>query len=295
MKSYFTYLYFIALLLLFCCKKENLFPGYSKTDTGLYYKLEGIGDGTSTPKQGDYLEVSIVYKTMKDSVFLNTHYQNFFGKIIIPSVMPSFKGSFEEGLLKLNEGDSASYIVSADSLFSKFLKIPMPVFFNNGDMLKTEIKLYKILNEKKYQEELKYIEQLAMDMDMEEQRLLSNYITTNNITTCASETGLYYIPVCEGAGPAVEQDKDVTIRYKGMFLDGKIFDSTYDKEPFEFIMGKEKQLIEGLEQGITLMKEGSKAKFIIPSQLAFGDKGSSTGIVPPYATVVYELEVIKVK
>ena len=71
----------------------------------------------------------------------------------------------------------------------------------------------------------------------------------------------------------------------------KEFDNTYGmEEPFVFNLGDPDQVIEGFETGLQLMRKRGKARFIIPSQLGFGDKGSSTGIVPPFATLVYEVE-----
>jgi FKBP-type peptidyl-prolyl cis-trans isomerase len=61
----------------------------------------------------------------------------------------------------------------------------------------------------------------------------------------------------------------------------------------EFVFGEQGQVIKGFETAISLLNEGAQAKFIIPSQLAYGEKGSSTGIVPPYTTLVYEIELLK--
>ena len=72
-------------------------------------------------------------------------------------------------------------------------------------------------------------------------------------------------------------------------------DSNYENQPFEYVIGAEEQLIEGLENGVKKMREGEKAKFIIPSHLAFGSSGSSTGLVPPFTTVIYEVELLKVQ
>ena len=65
--------------------------------------------------------------------------------------------------------------------------------------------------------------------------------------------------------------------------------------PYQFRCGDTAQTIEGLEIALKMMRVGEKAKIIIPSQLAFGNNGSSTGIVPPYTTVVYEVTLLKVK
>ena len=62
----------------------------------------------------------------------------------------------------------------------------------------------------------------------------------------------------------------------------------------QFTYGQEGQVIKGLEKAISFMNEGMKAKFIIPSQLAFGEMGSSSGIIPPNATLMYEIELLNI-
>ena len=75
---------------------------------------------------------------------------------------------------------------------------------------------------------------------------------------------------------------------------GRFFDSTVKRnQPFEFVFGTELQVIPGLEDAIGRMREGQRALVILPSDLAWGEKGSSTGIVPPFTTVIYEVELLK--
>ncbi len=78
-----------------------------------------------------------------------------------------------------------------------------------------------------------------------------------------------------------------------MFLDGEKFDSSYDRgEPFEFTLGAG-QVIKGWDEGISYMKEGGKATLIMPSSLAYGAYGA--GIIPPYTSLIFEVELIDVK
>ena len=181
-------------------------------------------------------------------------------------------------------------------MFIKFFKADLPSFIEKGSMLKVEIKLNKILTQQEYNKELELKDEIKEDGDVEEQKSLLIYLNKHKIITPPLENGLYYLPIKEGSGTPVEQGKTIIINYRGFFLDGKQFDSTYENEPMEFIfMDGQEQLIKGLEKGICLMKEGGKAKFIISSQLAFNENGSSTSIVPPYTTVIYEVEIVKIK
>ena len=284
----------LLLLALTACFKKSKYKGYSQNANGLFYKLQMIGEGKVKPATGDYLQLVISYKTEKDSVFLETSSANETGMVILPFQHSSFKGSFEEGLLTMSEGDSASFLVNADSLFIKFFKTPVPLFLAADSLVKMEVKLHKILNKEQYAEELRKFCQLIEDRDIEEQRKLKNYLDTNKTRFSTLKNGMYYIPIRQGTGSCATRGDVLKINYKGCFLNGKQFESTYDRgQPLEFTLGEQGQVIKGMESAISLMNEGEKAKFIIPSQLAYGETGSSTGIIPPYTTLVYEIELVK--
>ncbi|MBA3970971.1 MAG: FKBP-type peptidyl-prolyl cis-trans isomerase [Bacteroidetes bacterium] len=291
MKTNTLYILLVAIVLS-SCWSDSRFKGYTQTDTGLYYKLQMIGDGKHKPSIGDYLEIAVTYKTEKDSVFLDSYSSNDIGMVILPFNHSSFEGSFEEGLRTMNEGDSVSFIVDASGLFSRFFKSPLPLFLKPGSLVKMEVKLNKILNKAEYSAELDRYQKIVEDRDIEEQRKILSFIDT-----CKSSyqpyCGLYYYPIKQGSGALVEKGDIVRFHYTGSFFNGKVFESTYDRvQPMEFVFGEQGQVIRGLEIAISLMNEGSKEKFIIPSHLALGEGGSSTGIIPPYTSVIYEIELL---
>jgi FKBP-type peptidyl-prolyl cis-trans isomerase len=83
----------------------------------------------------------------------------------------------------------------------------------------------------------------------------------------------------------------VKVRYVGTLPDGKVFDQTA-ADPVEFRLG---QVIEGWNEGVRLMTVGSKYRFVIPSDLAYGDKGTPDGTIPPKTTLTFEIELVEVK
>lgn len=274
---------------------NSTFKGYTETDTGLFYKLQVIGDGKRKPTFGDFLQLRITYKTAKDSIFLDSHSINETGMVILPFNHSSFKGSFEEGLNRMNEGDSVSFVVDAYNLFQKFFRSELPVFLNNGDVVKMDVKLNRILNSKEYAEKVSEYENIVDDLDIEEQRKMQTYLDTNQVHFSFFKNGMYYMPLNQGTGENAVKGDIVKINYKGSFLDGRQIESTYDRgQPMEFKLGEQGQVLKGIELAISLLNQGAKAKFIIPSQLAFGEKGSSTGIIPPYSTLVYEIELLNI-
>lgn len=106
-------------------------------------------------------------------------------------------------------------------------------------------------------------------------------------------SGLRYKMVSEGNGKKAEKGKTVAVHYKGMLADGTVFDSSYKrKQPIEFPLGKG-HVIEGWDEGIQLLKEGDKARFVVPSHLGYGARGAG-GVIPPNATLVFDVELMKV-
>ncbi|MCY2687887.1 peptidylprolyl isomerase [Salinimicrobium sp. TH3] len=109
-----------------------------------------------------------------------------------------------------------------------------------------------------------------------------------------TDSGLRYKMISEGNGKKAEKGQTVSVHYKGMLPDGTVFDSSYKrKQPIEFPLGKG-HVIEGWDEGIQLLKEGDKARFVIPSNLAYGSRGAG-GVIPPDATLVFDVELVKVK
>ena len=106
-------------------------------------------------------------------------------------------------------------------------------------------------------------------------------------------SGLYYLINKKGNNMRPKTGDKVSVHYKGMLLDGSIFDSSYDRnQPIEFSIGLG-QVIPGWDEGISLISEGSSAKFVIPSSLAYGSQGAG-GVIPPDATLIFEVELIKI-
>jgi FKBP-type peptidyl-prolyl cis-trans isomerase len=112
----------------------------------------------------------------------------------------------------------------------------------------------------------------------------------DGVKTTAS--GLQYKVLKEGTGPRPQPTSQVTVHYKGTLLDGKQFDSSYDRrEPATFPLNR---VIPGWTEGVQLMTVGSKYQFWIPSDLAYGPQGSPPTI-PPNSTLVFEVELLSFK
>ena len=115
--------------------------GFLVSDTGLHYEIHE-SYGKSKPKVGDYIYMHLVYKTAKDSVLFDS-------KVIgdgyyIELLRPTFKGGIEEAFGMLGEGDSASFLIPADSLYEKVFHSARPAYIHKGEKLHFEIRVTKI-------------------------------------------------------------------------------------------------------------------------------------------------------
>ncbi|MBU3680789.1 MAG: peptidylprolyl isomerase [Flavobacterium sp.] len=107
-------------------------------------------------------------------------------------------------------------------------------------------------------------------------------------------SGLRYKMIQKGSGKKAENGKTVSVHYSGSLENGKVFDSSYSrKKPIEFPLGMG-NVIEGWDEGIALLQVGDKARFVIPSHLGYGSRGAG-GVIPPNATLIFDVELMDVK
>jgi FKBP-type peptidyl-prolyl cis-trans isomerase len=106
---------------------------------------------------------------------------------------------------------------------------------------------------------------------------------------------LKYVELVEGKGKEAKAGNNVSVHYTGTLTNGKKFDSSVDrKTPFDFALGAG-MVIKGWDEGVAGMKEGGKRKLIIPPALAYGNKDVGGGLIPANSTLIFEVELLKVK
>lgn len=122
-----------------------------------------------------------------------------------------------------------------------------------------------------------------------EKYLAENAKKEGVITT---KSGLQYMVLKEGTGKSPKATDSVMCHYEGFLTNGTVFDSSIQRgTPATFPLGG---VIKGWTEGLQLMKEGGKTRFFIPYDLAYGEAGAS-GAIPPYAALIFDVELIEVK
>jgi len=110
-------------------------------------------------------------------------------------------------------------------------------------------------------------------------------------TTTAS--GLVYQSLREGSGASPAATDTVKVHYRGTFPDGKEFDSSYSRgQPSEFPLNR---VIRCWTEGVGLMKPGGKARLVCPPGIAYGERGAGNGVIPPNATLHFEVELLEIR
>ncbi|NLJ81615.1 MAG: hypothetical protein GX330_00610 [Bacteroidales bacterium] len=281
----------LIILTVACSNGKDAFKDYKKTETGLYYKFEIENKKEQQVQIGDLL-VAEMKVTLDDSLL----FDNFGDPQRLMMVVESdFKGDLAEGLRMLHLGDVAYFAIAADSIAK--IGVQMPPFYKSeaGQRIVYYIKLHSIVTEEELMQEKEQQEKELMVLESSEQDSIDTYLAKNNIKQKPTESGLYYIETLKGTGQNVEIGKTVTMNYTGKFLNGEIFDSSLGegREPMEFVL-QEDLMIKGFTEGLLKMKDKGKATLIIPSKLAYG-KSSPQSPIPPYATIIFDVEILNVQ
>jgi FKBP-type peptidyl-prolyl cis-trans isomerase FkpA len=284
MKKGFFFL--VLLLLLFSCSR---YPGYRQLTSDIYFKLIEFDEGDKKVFPGDYVTIIIEYRTSADSLF-------FSGVRKVKVSKPREVSSLDNCFLRLSSGDSASFIMPASAFFNNTLNTGLPRFLKEGDHIKINIRMLDVQSEKEFQSEKKMFLAWSDELSEYENIILKKFMIEENPGIRPCTGGFYFIVLKKGNLRKIIKGDHIWVHYEGKFLNGKYFDGTYrSSEPVDFIYGTQFVLIQGLEDALAYMTEGEKAMVILPSGLAFGENGDQSGIIPPYSSLIYTLEVLRIE
>lgn len=278
MKNTFFKLVALMMMVAIAASCTSKYPGFKKSDSGLYYKLYTVGKDTVKPKVKDWIsmEYKLVVKSKgKDSTFIDSR-KSQQGALRMQLPPSDYKGDIYEGMRMLAAGDSGEFIVNADSLFKKtFRQGARPKYIDTNSVARFSIHMITIDSPEALQKK--------------EKETLAKFLADNKITIAPQPSGLYYVEQAEGKGIKIDSGCQVIYNVKISLLDGK---QVFGQDSMKFVYGKRPDM-SGFLEGIKLMKKGGKARLILPSQLAFGERGYKE--IPPYTTIIYDVQVLDVK
>jgi FKBP-type peptidyl-prolyl cis-trans isomerase FkpA len=284
---------------------------YKTLNSKLQYAFIVNKPTSPSPKEGDQISVHML--SVSNNRIMYDSKQTLKGKPAIYGVTkPAFKGDLIEAIMLMTPGDSIVCLVDADAIF-KGSKSKMPDFIKVGDKVQYFIRLVSI----KTKEALMKEQQAAFEKQMKameakqkadaakfllkEDKLLKAYFVKNQLNPIKTKSGLYYLIKEDGKGDLPMVGDNVSVNYTGTLLDGQKFDSNTDTafkhvEPLQFTLGQG-AVIKGWDEGLTLLKPGTKATLFIPSPLAYGAQsrpGSAANPkgIPANSILLFDVELI---
>ena len=296
MKKTTLLLTILSVLVFNACKNV----GFEKTKTGLEYKIIK-GEKGEALDPGDI--VKFQYKvTFKDSLVITTY-----------NTMPAYDQvdslgrhhDFSEFLAQMNVGDSAVCYQLFDTLQKK-PEFGLPPYMKKGDKQEINIKILAVFKAKNGANPRDLaVEDYRKEIELfktKEMAAIEKYLNSKKINAVKVNNNVFVQIETEGTGLRADSGKLVGVKYSGYNFEGKYFDSNTDttrqlqKHPLEtfFFTSKQEGAIQGMLEGITLFKVGTKGKMFIPSLMAYGPQGMPPAI-KPNENLIFDVEVVEVK
>lgn len=252
------------------------------TEDGDRLQIHEKGKSGKLAQDGDILKFDLVIKTAADSVIKSTYEEG--RPVTIPAQKGYFKGSFENGLYHVGEGDSTTVLVSADTLF-KMMGQPVPLEIGVGTDIRFIVKMHQIQSMEDFQKD-------AADRKANEPKIIEEYVAANmKGAQKTTEGDIHYVQTAPGEGDLIKDGDEVHVKYVGKFVDGEKFDFSRDDNTIGVKVGAG-NVIPGWEIALKTMRKGGKSTIIIPSALAYGEQGG--GPIPPNSPLVFDIEVVEV-
>lgn len=263
--------------------KNGLVP--TKSATGVYYTITQNGEGP-TPKKNDKVKVKYTVKQLDGKIIESTLDSN--GK-----EKPAFEfyvgnrgitSGADELISYMNKGSKGTAYVPSSMAYGKGGSPANPLRSSKAVAPNT-ILIYEM-------------EVVDIEVPKDEDAAIQKYFKEKGITGAQkTSSGMYYLITKESEGEQPKVNDKVVMNYTGYHLDGTKFDSNVDTafhhvSPFEFELGKG-MVIKGWDEGVALLKKGTKATFFIPSNLAYGS--SPRPNIPAFSTLLFDVELVDIK
>ncbi|MBL8000838.1 MAG: FKBP-type peptidyl-prolyl cis-trans isomerase [Flavobacteriales bacterium] len=276
----------LLLALLAACGGSP-YPGHKHLGNEVHFRLVALGDGARHPNDSDRIVLAV--RATNGTAAPGSLYSSE----QVAGAWSMLGSALGPALKRMKEGDSATvWMRAADVPWDKLGAVKDPT---DTGMVRLDLALRSVKDMAQVRAEEEAYNAWRADRELEERAMLERYLTTHGVDRKATAwQGIHILPLRQGKGELLRTGDMVTIAYVAHGLDGARYDDTYKAgTPLTFRLGDPGQVIRGLEIGLRRMQRGGKSTFIIPSQFAFGDDGSAGGVVPPFTTVIYDVEVLE--
>lgn len=276
----------ILLLALVGCETTD-HEGFKRMEGSVHYRLVALGDMDKKVSDDRFLSMTINAHSLGGKVLARKK----LNRVSVERTI--FPRAVENLLDRSAEGDSLIIRGMIGELQANEWFRPIPL----GDDT-TVIEIRMVVSEVLTAEEvLQYRaeERSAKDHELEQLALLQSALDSLGFDADEQSDGIYFRMKDIGKGVRPASGNELTVRYKTFLCDGSLVDDTFKGDPLQYIVGKPDQVLPGFGKAIMRMQEGSKALFVIPSDQAYGASGSSSGIVPPHAALIYEAYLERVR
>ncbi len=274
-------LFFLVTFFVAC---NNPHPGFKKTDSGIYYQIISQVDSLKDVKadSGMFYIMDMNYGTADSTLFKSELLPN--KEVKMPYRKKAFDGDVWDALSLLSKGDSAHFIIRADSFFLKTTRAPkMPELFKE----KNEVHFFvhvKDIQTKAQMDAAKAA--FANARRIAEQIEIPKFLADNKWTIKPLKSGLYFNKTKKGKGTKVKEGMFLTFDFEIRHLDGKlVYSSIKAHHPASYEYGKRFDT-KGMMEALGMMRQGDEAELLIPSKIAFGAVGRQ-GMIDPYTPLHY--------
>tara|TARA_B110000037_G_scaffold21807_1_gene24264 strand:+ start:4013 stop:4861 length:849 start_codon:yes stop_codon:yes gene_type:complete len=235
----------------------------TRTNSGLYYVIDEVGTGAEIIATSD---VSVIYKgTFKDGSVFDESTEDG----VSFNLQEVIQG-WTEGIQLFNEGGSGILLIPSHLAYGSSSNRGIP----GGSVLIFEVAL--------------------IDYAAKNEQEIVAYIEDNQLDATRTDSGLYYVIDVEGTGDAPLETSNVSVKYKGYFTNGTVFDENLTSSVTFDLEG----VISGWTEGVQNLKVGGSGKLLIPSHLGYGRYGrldqSGNEVIPEGAVLIFEIELVSI-
>lgn len=281
MKKNRLILILVALMLCVTAVSCRKYSGF-KHRSHLYYQFHVLNEGQEQPKTGDFVMVNMALR-VEDSV-LSPMTQN---NMLMDEL---YKGDIYTALRMMHLGDSATFIFDGPKFYEEFLG--MGEYPYGKKPIYADVKLLRIMSKQNLDKAEELYEEHKQQMRHVEDSLILDYADKHHIDNKIA--GMYCIYLNVGNGEKAMKGQTVEVLYQARLLDNREVDRSMDPDnPLVVELGAG-QLASGVDIMLQRMREGDKLTMIVPSSLAYGEKGNMEMNIPPNSPMVFDVELLRI-